>query len=113
MSVRIPILTVPPEIFPSWAKDWVAASNITVMLTTIPLGFLMVSPRVSYAKMFGKHASLRGQLVLLDLRDDAPVLDHVHSIDQRRREAQVLFDQNDGQPRLAQLADHLPQPLHD
>src|SRR5262249_60490630 len=73
----------------------------------------VVAAKESYAQIVVKFVEIGFELGIGEPVDDATILHHVVAIRNRRSEAKILLDQEDGEPLLLEHADGLADLLDD
>src|SRR6187397_2813060 len=112
-SFSTPIFTTLPEIC-AWAPP-AASARPAAAASVFSLNVIANAPLFVglHTQVFVEHAGLGLQLRRGKRFRDAPVLHHVVTVGERRRETEILLHEHDREAALLQLDDDSPQRLHD
>src|SRR5690348_9349491 len=127
MSLRTPILTMSPEISAETVvlkARTVAIAVINAVFIGLPFGemkagetpavrpYMPISSPSSNSEIVVQLVRVPRKILVANHVDDAPVLDHVMTVGQRRGKGEILLDQEDRKAFLLQPTDHAADLLH-
>src|SRR5512142_47554 len=120
MSVSTPIFTTPSETLSAASPLPANASSAPIAMVRIarvmpafPFRFRAATWDRSDTEELLQRLLLAFELLLLQPVDDAPALDEVVAVGERRDEPEVLLHEDHGEAALLEIADDAPEHLHD